>query len=118
MTIRQLEANDWEPYFDRVSKALVGRRAFVEVAALSLGDQVAAEWVPIIGITYDPKDDILELALEGLDHLIHKPRQVFVDEGPMGLASAEAIDEANRRHIIRLKEPLMLPARSGAGQSG
>ena len=38
--------------------------------SLKLGDQVAAEWLPFFGITYDPKDDIFEIALDGVDRQI------------------------------------------------
>jgi hypothetical protein len=34
----------------------------------------------LLGISYDPKDDIIEIALEGVDHLIPKPREVYVEE--------------------------------------
>jgi Family of unknown function (DUF5335) len=33
------------------------------------------------GATYDPRDDVLEIATEGLDHLIHKPHAISVDDG-------------------------------------
>jgi hypothetical protein len=109
MTARQLPKNQWQSYCDRISKVLEGKRAEIEVASLSLGDQVAAEWLPIFGITYDPKDDIVEVALEGLDHLIHKPRSLAVDEGDLGLISLAITDAEGRSHIVKLKDPLMLP---------
>lgn len=109
MSIRQLQRSEWQAYCDRISKGLEGKRAQIEVAALPLGDQIAAKWVPIIGITYDPKDDILEVALEGLDHIIHKPRSLAVDESGAGLASLEIVDGDGRKQIVRLQEPLMLP---------
>lgn len=86
-----------------------GKRAQVEVAALPLGDQIVAKYIPIIGITYDPKDDIVEVALEGLDHLIHMPRSLAVDESNAGVASLEVIDGDGYKQIIKLMEPLMLP---------
>ena len=52
--------------FDRLSKTLEGKQAEIEVASLSLGDQVEAEWLPLHGITYDPNDDLVEVALERL----------------------------------------------------
>jgi hypothetical protein len=107
---RQLPRNEWQSYCDRVSKGLEGKRAEIEVAALSLGNQVAAAWLPIIGITYDPKDDIVEVALEGLDHLVQRPRNLAVEEEEGGLASLAITDGEGRSHIVKLKEPLMLPA--------
>jgi hypothetical protein len=38
--------------------------AEIEVASLDLGDQIQAEWLPLIGITYDPNDDVVEVALD------------------------------------------------------
>jgi Family of unknown function (DUF5335) len=60
--------------FDRLSKTLQGKQAEIEVASLSLGDQVEAEWLLLHGITYDPNDDLVEVVLERLDHMIRKPR--------------------------------------------
>jgi hypothetical protein len=68
--------------------------------------------VPVLGITYDQKDDVPEIVLLGLDHLIPKPRQFFVDEGLTGSTSLEVVDPAGVRHIVQLREPLMLPAPS------
>jgi hypothetical protein len=109
MAIRQLQKSDCKSYCDRVSKALEGRRAQIEVAALPLGDQIVTKWVPIFGVTYDPNNDIVEVPLEGLDHIIYKPRSLAVDEGPAGLASLEIIDGEGRKQIIKLMDPLMLP---------
>ena len=107
---KQLEKSQWRTYFDRMSKALVGKRAEIEVASLKLGDQIQAEWLPLLGISYDPKDDIIEIALEGVDHLIPKPREVYVEENGLKLSSLEVIDAEGTHQIIVLKDPMMLPA--------
>jgi hypothetical protein len=112
MTVRTLEKTEWLGYFDRMAKALLGKRAEIEVASLELGAQIEAEWVALLGVTYNPKNDVLEIALDGLDHLVPKPRQVYVDEGSAGLDSFEVINHTSVRHIVRLRAPLMLPAPS------
>jgi hypothetical protein len=109
MAASRLEKGAWKPYFDHVSKLLDGKRAEVEVASLNLGDQIQADWLPLIGITYDPKDDLIEVALEGLDHMIRRPRDVYVDQEAVELTSVEVIDQDDTRQIIRLRDPLMLP---------
>src|ERR1700680_4553290 len=91
-------------------EGIAGKQAEIEVASLDLGDQIEAEWVPLIGLVYDPKDDIVEVAVEGLDHLIHKPRELYVEEEGGELSSLEVIDEDGTRSIIKLKDMLMLPA--------
>lgn len=68
--------SEWEILPDLLSKSLIGKRAEVGVAALELGDQIAAEWLPLLGITYDQKNDLVEVALDGFDHLIRGPREI------------------------------------------
>ena len=89
---------------------LQGRQAEIEVLSLKLGDQLAAEWLPFFGITYDPKDDIVEIVLEGMDHLIEKPQQIYADTGGgTSLVSIDIVDSSGIQQIVKLREPLMLP---------
>ena len=110
MSIQNIDRSGWATYFDTLTKMLIGKRAEVEVASLGLGDQVASEWQPLIGITYDHKDDLIEVALEDLDHLIQRPSEVYVDYGVGGaLVAIEIVDSEGTRQIVRLKDPLALP---------
>jgi hypothetical protein len=109
MTIRKLEKPDWRPFLEHLSKLLEGSRAEIEAASLSIGAQVQARSLPLMGMTYDPKDDVVEVALENLDHLILKPRDIFVDEGIGNLASIDIIDADGLHQIVKLTEPLALP---------
>jgi hypothetical protein len=115
---RQLEKSQWRAYFDRMSKALVGKRAEIEVASLKLGDQTAAEWLPLLGISYDPKNDLIKIALDGVDHLIHKAREVYVEENGLELSSLEVVDAEGARQIVVLRGPLMLPAPARSARAG
>ena len=110
MALAKLEKSEWHQFFDTASKSLLGMRAEIEVSSLSIGDQIEAEWLPLLGIVYDPKDDLIEVALEGsVDHIINHPRDVWVDIGTGGLVSMEIIRGDDVREIIRLREPLTLP---------
>jgi hypothetical protein len=110
MTIRKLEKPEWRPFLDIVSKLLEAKEAEIEVASLDLGDQVVAEWLPLLGISYDPKDDIVEVALDGVDHLIRGPREIYLEDGAEALTSIEIIDANDAKQIVKLKDKLMLPA--------
>jgi hypothetical protein len=98
-----LAKSEWQSYCDRLSKGLEGKRAQIEVAGYAFGNRTAA-WLPLQGITYDPRDDVLEIVMEGLDHLIHKPRDISVDGGPEALTKMEIVDSDGRRQIIKLME--------------
>jgi len=110
MATRKLDKEQWKTFFDRVSKTLEGKQAEIEVASLALGDQIEAEWLPLLGLAYDPKDDLFEVALDGVDHMIPKPREIYVDDGVGGLMSIEIVDADGTKQIIKLRDPLMLPA--------
>jgi Family of unknown function (DUF5335) len=102
MTTRKLDEQEWHRYFDERAAALHSRKAVVEVVAADVGAQFVAEGLGIVGITYDQKDKLLEVALDGLDHLIMHPQEIYVDETPHGLAVVEAIDADGRKHIIQI----------------
>jgi hypothetical protein len=110
MITQKLEKSEWRPFLDHLSKMLEGKRAEIEVASLKLGDQIEAEWLPFFGIVYDPKDDIIEVALEGHDHIIYKPRELYFAEEAGEFMALEVVDAEGEREIIKLKDPLMLPA--------
>jgi hypothetical protein len=109
MAVQELQKSEWRDFFDRVSKTLVGKRAEIEVIGLVVGDQIEVEWLPILGIAYDPKDDLIEISLDGLDHLIKKPQKVSVDLRAEGLTSMQVIDGDGLSQIVKLRDPLMLP---------
>lgn len=111
-----LDRREWADFFKHLSKALIGKRAELEVASLALGDQIEAEWLPFLGIAYDPKRDTIEILLEGVDHLINRPNKVYVAEGPGGLISLEIVDAEDARQILKLRDPLMLPPPQRAAQ--
>ena len=112
----QIDRNQWAPFLDAVTTSLIGKRAEIEVVSLDLGDQIEAEWTPLIGITYDHKDDLIEIALDELDHMVRSPRQLFVDYGIGGIVAAiEIVDGDGNRQIVKFKDPLALPAPADAG---
>lgn len=109
MTARKLDKTQWRAFFDDLSKVLEGKEAEIEVASLALGSQVEAEWLPLYGVTYDPKDDLVEVALEGLDHMVRKPREIYVEGEAGALASFEIVDADGVKQVVRLRQPVDQP---------
>jgi hypothetical protein len=109
MTIRKIEKSEWRSFLDAVSKVLQTKEVEIEVESLDLGDQVVAEWLPLLGISYDPNDDIVEIALVGIDHRIREPREMYLDNGAEALTSIEVIDGKGVKQIVNFKDKLMLP---------
>ncbi len=110
MAIEMLEKGSWHAYFDALSKILEGKEAQIDVNALDIGAQVEAEFTPLLGIVYDPRNEILEVLFEGLDHTIANVREIYVDHDGMNLNSVSVLDGDGVQQIIRLRDPPMLPA--------
>jgi len=113
-----LERSRWQTYFDHLSRVSVGKSVELEIVELDLGDQVEAKWLPLLGVAYDPGDDLVEIALEGVDHLIRRPREIFIDDdGALALSNLMIVDGEGRRHIAQFRDPLMLPPASTESSS-
>ena len=110
MSTSKLEKSAWQSYFDRVSKNLEGKLAEIEVNSLTLGSQIQAEWLPFFGMTYDKKNDLIEIVLDGLDHMIRKPCDVYIEHNGVALSSVEIVDADHVKQIIKLRDPLLLPS--------
>jgi len=110
MTARAIKKAEWEAFCATVSKALEGSNAEIEVASLDLGDQIESEWAPFIGITYDPEDDIFDIALEETDHIVYQPKELVADVDDMEINTLQITDSEGRHHLVRLRDALMLPA--------
>ena len=110
MATLQLQRTQWQPYFNRVSRSLSGERAEVETAGLTLGNQINQKWAPLNGLAYDPKDDIFEIVTDDMDHLIAHPKDIYVDEAGTALRSIDVIDADGNHQIVKLRQPLSLPA--------
>jgi hypothetical protein len=117
MATQKLDKTRWQPFFDGMPKILLtGKRVEIEVAAIPLGDQVAAEWLPVVGVVYNRKDDLLQVIMEGhVDHMIHHPKEIYIDEGVAGLQSVLVLGSDGTRQILKFRDPLELPAPADAG---
>jgi hypothetical protein len=108
--IRRLKKAEWRSYLDRIARALIGRRAAIEIRSPQFSNDIQAEWLPLQGISYDPRKDILEIAVSGLKHMIRKPLHLIVEEDSGQLATLEIIDQDGLSQIVRLQEEAARPA--------
>lgn len=110
MTSHRLEKREWRGFCDRVSLGLAGKRAAIEIASLEVGTHLQARWLPVMGLAYDPTEDVIEILLDGLEHMVFNPRELYVDYGPGGVESLGIVDHDRGWQIVLLRDPLMLPA--------
>jgi hypothetical protein len=85
-------------------------QAMVEVMSLDFGCQVEAHRLPMLGMSYDPRNDVLELLIGDLDHLIRSPRELYFDDALLGSMVLQIVDADGVRQIVTFRYPLMLPS--------
>jgi hypothetical protein len=110
MSIAKLKKTQWSAFFDHASKLLLGKHTQIEIVGLSIGSQMGARGVPLLGIAYDPRNDLIEIMLEGLAHVVRSPFAIYVDNDRGILTRLQIIDGDGVMQIIVLYDPLMLPA--------
>jgi len=106
-----LDRQDWDKELAKLWRILDGREVEVEVEALNLGDQMEAEHVPLKGLSYDPKDDVVQVWVGDIDHLIHHPQKIMVVyDSDERLIAIDITDREGEQHLISTKEPVEVAA--------
>jgi hypothetical protein len=105
---KRLPGEKLEAYFNDFSRRFLMREstdvADVEALSPELGDQYVAENAHLIGLTYDPHTNALDIALEGGDHRAYRPKEIWTIEEDDGFIRAiEIIGEDNAREIVRIR---------------
>src|ERR1039458_8519571 len=109
-TTQELDAEKWVEYFDSVTPSIEGMLVTIETMSEQLGDQIDVERLPLQTIGYDPKDNVLEVAVGGrgvrypvlLRHFISNPQTVSVEESSSLTPTAILVtDGSGVRTLIR-----------------
>lgn len=108
MTSKKIGKKRWQKYFDNFSHKYLKdeQPEYVEIQVLSedVGAQREVEWMPLKGITYDPKSDILEIQVDKMDHLISHPSEIYVNEEADGwLTGMMVIRRDGEKNIIDIR---------------
>ena len=107
---RVIPCEEWETFFDEYTRRFLSpsgeaeETAFIEVMSPSLGVQVEAARVPLLGMAYDPKSNAFELVLANVDHLSYYPTEIAVLEEDDGFISALEVTRLDgTQEIVQLQ---------------
>lgn len=104
MDTRKLGKNEWQAYFDRLSRHAKLTSVSMLVQGDDLGVQHELERAELTGITYDHADDALEIATPDMVHRVLGPREVWVREDADGaMTSLKITDAQGREQIVELE---------------
>lgn len=111
MQIRTLHKNNWQDFFDLVSKMAQGQRVELEIAALDIGDQIESEWSQVEGFSYEPDRNVLFINTTAVEHMVRNPLEIVVIERGAGIEMIGIKDDRDQTQVIRFRAPLMLESR-------
>jgi hypothetical protein len=109
MPLNRIDKPQWQPFFDRVSRALGAKTVDIDITAPGLGDEPQARHVALTGLSYDSKDDLFAVIGEDLEHNIEHPREIRIDATLDSLREVDVVDPDGAHHRLRLVDPLLLP---------
>lgn len=95
MLITELQRDQWASFFERLMSELAVTWVSIEIDAPALGHQVEAHDLILEDVSYDRRDDVLEISASHpgpsnravLRHMIEHPARVSVDS-PAGILPA------------------------------
>ncbi|MFK4144860.1 DUF5335 family protein [Streptomyces sp. NPDC004065] len=107
---------EWQSKLDEVTNAHTGDLVTIEVVDPSIGDQHEVERLPFSYLTYDPKDDVVVVAVGGqsprypvvLRHMIPHPKDVALSTPDVAEAAVRVVDPEDTATLITF-----FPAESG-----
>jgi hypothetical protein len=118
MSIRALPRAEWRRYCDQISREFAGQRVELDIASLDIGDRIEARWLPLLGVVFDVRGDVLEIALDGIGHSILAPREILLEETERGLVALAIVAADDTVETLRLREPLLLEAEVTSDRRG
>jgi hypothetical protein len=111
MQLQKLDRWQWTGVCAAISLGLLGKRAEIEVVSPTDGLLTEAPRQPVLGIVYDQSNDALKIMLDGLDHFIFNPTELYLEFALGSVQSLGILDRENAWQIVLLRDPLMLPRR-------
>lgn len=108
MAVKELARDEWQSYFNDFYKKFLKdeQPEYAEVRVLSeeTGAQPETRWLVLQGISFDPREDALDIRLESLNRMIRHPRHIYVDEDDSGwITSMQVIAGDGTKDIIELR---------------
>jgi Family of unknown function (DUF5335) len=104
----KLAASEWKSRLEELTDQHEGAPVTIEVLDQELGDEEEIEKIPLAYLAFDPKDDVVIVAVGGrggrfpavLHHLLEHPREIAVDSYGDGLVAVDVVDGDGGHTIV------------------
>ncbi|GAB3979712.1 DUF5335 family protein [Actinoallomurus acanthiterrae] len=112
-----VDRGKWAEFFDTLSADHAGHSAAVELLGADFGDQFEAERLPFAYASYDPRDDVVVIALGGnsarfpvlLRHMIDHPTEIDFTVPASAETDVRIVDGDGTATLLLLRPEPALP---------
>ncbi len=106
---KQIPRDQWKAYFDQFTREYLAEEetetATVEMMSPTLGDQFVAEGMRLLGLSYSPHSNLFEVELEGMEHLVFDPTEIWVMEEEGGfISNLDMVRADGTNELINLRK--------------
>lgn len=100
MSTTVLEQQKWPEFFQNLPRTITADQIKIEVIGATIGSQTLASHRHLHGVTFEPKQSLLEIQMEGMTHVIRDPREIFIDELEGKVVAIQVIGPDALQHIL------------------
>jgi hypothetical protein len=103
-----VDRGEWVTLLDKVTADHEGQYVTIEVLGSTFGDEEAADRLPFVYATYDPRDDVVIVAVGGrsgrypvvLRHMVDHPTEVAASEADRDGAGLKVVEADGTTTIV------------------
>jgi hypothetical protein len=109
----KLEASEWQSRLDELTEQHEGAPVTIEVLDQEFGDEEEVEKLPLAYLAFDPKDDVVIVAVGGRDgqypvvlrHIVGHPQGILADSLGDDRVALDIVDGDGNHTIVTIQAP-------------
>jgi Family of unknown function (DUF5335) len=109
----ELPRSEWQAWLEELTEEREGHDVAIELLDRDFGDEAQVEMLPLASVEFDPKDDVVIVAVGGRDgrspvvlrHMLEHPQRILADTVDDGRVALDIVDGAGDHTIVTIQAP-------------
>ena len=109
----ELPRSQWQARLEELTKQHEGHEVAIELLDKEFGDEFEVEMLPLASLEFDPKDDVVIVAVGGRDgrypavlrHMVDHPQRIVADTYGEGRLALDIVDGDGDHTIVTIHAP-------------
>jgi hypothetical protein len=109
----ELARAEWQAWLEELTKERERHEVAIELLDREFGDEAQVEMLPLAFVEFDPKDDVVIIAVGGRDgrypvvlrHIVEHPQRILADTIGDDRVALDIVDGAGDHTIVTIQAP-------------